>query len=784
MHEQVNIETQDQELLLWASLVELSHVASIAENIDQLYDALSSTIHRFVPFDRLAIRLIDEVADTVTNVFVSGAEIPGWQPGVVYQLNSTITADLLMNCEPIILDGSSTGTIAKRRLELSSYSDMFPALLAVPLVSRGKVLGAIFLRSRTRGFFTKQHVEIIEAFTTHIAPAVENAQNVEGLAIESEERKVMLELGRTITSSLDIDSVFERFAELVSLIVPADRIAVTTINPDGKTLLNRFSSGLEVHALSSDEVMMLEGTITRAALENGAPMAFHVRGATEIEKLLNRYPALKPTIESGVNSILVSPMVSESKIVGAFHAQSKKKLAYSPKHEELIQQVAAFAASAIAKSDLMRRIERESTERRTLAEMGRIIGSTLDFGDVFERIADEVRKLLPADRVVITTVDDEAETITDRYISGPALPVWDSERTRRLKGLPTESVVKDRKAMVTFSESDFDDQQRTEGLVESREIGLHSAMFAPLISDDRVIGTISVKASVPNAYSDADLDVLRAIALQIAGAVGASDLYLETLRLANEREKRVQAESENRELQRINRAKSEFLSTVSHELKTPLTSILAFTGVLRRNRDDELSARELKHLEVIKRNGERLNRLISDLVDVSRLQANTINLMPMRFDLNEIILDLQDSFRPVLAEKSQFISVSSPGGEIHLHADPDRVTQVIANLVSNASKYSHAETEIKVNVEVDGGFVSVTVSDQGIGLTVEDQEQLFTAFFRADNEIARAQSGTGLGLVIAKSIAEMHGGDLTVESEPGKGSKFTFTVPLEFRSAG
>ncbi len=772
-------ETRHPELLLWSSLVNLSHVASTARNFEEVYETLTTALSQFLSFDRLAIRLINEESNTVSNVFVSGAEMAGWQPGEVHILEQTTTADLVKTREPVIInrgyEPSSEGPAPLKA------SPRLPSLLAVPLVSRGKVHGAIYLRSHEEAKFGADDARLVEAFATHIAPAIENARHFDALEADVEERRVLVELGRTITSSLDIESVFERFAELVSQIVPYDRLVITTMNNDGNTYTVRFTDGLVLTSYSPGRVVELPGTVTGAAMESDAPTILHLDGTDEEEEILRKYPVVRPAADIGIRSLLAAPMVSEGRIIGTFHAQSRVPFAYGQKHGELIQQVAAFAASAIAKSDMMQLIARESTERQVLAEIGRIIGSTLDFGDVFERVATEIRKFVPADRLVITTVDQDAGTITDRYISGVQVPVWDSQREKELQGLPTEDVVKNRKPTITHMAEDFDGEYRVEGLAESRDVGLQSAMFAPLVSGDQVIGTISVKSYTSYAYSQADLDVLNAVALQIAGAVAASELYLETLRLADERARRLQAESDIRELQQVNQAKSEFLSTVSHELKTPLTSILAFTSVIRKNRNGDVSDRELKHLEVIKRNGEQLDRLISDLVDVSRLQANTINLEPSRFDLNGMMAEILESFEPILAVKSQRFKTSVPDRSILINADSDRVRQVISNLVSNASKYSASGTEVSVSARARNGSAYVVVQDQGIGLSEEDREQLFTAFFRADNEMTRAQPGTGLGLVIAKSIAELHHGDVTLESEPGAGSTFTFHLPQEYK---
>ncbi len=768
------VEEPNSESTLRSEIVEITRVASSARNAHEVCAALTATIRRFIAIDRLTIRAVDRPINTVTDIFVWGSEVEGWQQGATHDLSGTATAEVIRTGKPIIVDDVRSKAHSPDHEALRQSADELPALLAVPLVSGGRIFGTLQLRAEHVGHFTQQDLDTTVAIAAAAAPAVENAILVDSQRDEANERQALLDLGNVIVSSLNVESVFQRFAHLVSRIIPADRVAVNTLNPDGATYTERYTDGIAVKERAPGDVVDLEGTITKAVVERGAPITIDVCDEAKQQEVLKDFPGLAPAVDVGLCSFLSAPMVSEGKNIGSVHVRSSQPFAYKPKHIELIQQVASFTASAIAKSDLLLQLERESRERTVLAEIGRITASSLDFGDVFELVAEQVNKLVPAERVVVTTVDEEAGTITDKYVSGTELPGWDlNSEGRSIVGNPTEPVVKERRAIIVFNEEV--DPVTPEGLRVSREVGLLSAMYAPLISDDRLIGTLNVKTTAPHAYSQSDLDALRRAAIQIAGAVAASDLHHEALRLA-------EAESENRELQKVNQAKSEFLSTVSHELKTPLTSMMAFANILKKNRNGNLSEREIGQIEVIERNGHNLTSLITDLVDVSRVDAGNLKLNPSQFDLKEVLKQVAESVQPLAASKGQQLSVDVPDGDVQIVADAERISQVVLNLVSNAVKYSPEDTEVRMVLTQDGAEVELSVIDEGIGISPTDMSQLFTAFFRADNPETRAQSGTGLGLVIARSIAELHGGQVTVHSKLGAGSTFTLNLPVELSS--
>jgi signal transduction histidine kinase len=271
---------------------------------------------------------------------------------------------------------------------------------------------------------------------------------------------------------------------------------------------------------------------------------------------------------------------------------------------------------------------------------------------------------------------------------------------------------------------------------------------------------------------------------ELSQLTGAFDQMAESLERAHEqrlleeelRRKNYQLEQQNLAIQETNRLKTEFVSMVSHELRTPLTSIQGYAELMLE--DDQLAEEQRESLALVKRNAERLLGLINDLLDLSRIEAGRLDLHRTSLDVARLIRDVAGSLRPLIEAKRQHFRLDLAGQLPTVWADQDRVTQILTNLISNAHKYTLAEGSITVAARRDDGFVRVDVSDTGIGLSPEDQAQLFTKFFRAHDRLPQAGRGTGLGLAITRLLVELHGGRITVSSAPGQGSTFSFSLPV------
>ncbi len=424
-------------------------------------------------------------------------------------------------------------------------------------------------------------------------------------------------------------------------------------------------------------------------------------------------------------------------------------------------------------------IERQAIvlERDAHARISRIVSSTLNMSTVLDDFVSEVRRLIPLDRLVITQIDEPAGTLIDMQVWGVAIPEWDENPVHPLSASGAKSAVDTKRGHIGYPDSGSGPGERYPGRSASDAAGLHSVIFAPLISNDEVIGTLSVKARDRDAYSDRELMLLEEIAHQIAGPIKAADLYDQALMWAQEREHRILLETEKRELERISESKSEFISTVSHELKTPLTSISAFIDILSRNRPNNLLDKQLAQLDIMRRNSQRLNMLINDLLDLSRIDSKRFELQAKPFDARAMLNDLVVSFEPIFSDRSQSLTVVGLDRPVWVRGDQARVAQVLSNLLSNACKYSGPGATIRLVARATDDVVEYEVQDNGIGIAPGDLEQLFTMFFRADNVETRSVPGTGLGLAIAKTIVDLHGGEMHVKSKVGEGTLIGFSIP-------
>ena len=234
----------------------------------------------------------------------------------------------------------------------------------------------------------------------------------------------------------------------------------------------------------------------------------------------------------------------------------------------------------------------------------------------------------------------------------------------------------------------------------------------------------------------------------------------------------------------VDRLKSEFVATVSHELRTPMTSIRGYTDVLLMGAAGAMNENQTHFLNIIKSNTERLNILVNDLLDVSRIESGRVTLSPQALDLREIAEDvIEDVLRRSQEEnKPMGLSLDVPKKLPFVYGDMERVRQIMANLVYNAYHYTPENGTIKVQIQsLNGGHeVQVDVEDNGVGISIEDQERVFQRFYRGEHPLVLATPGTGLGLSIVKQIVEMHNGRIWMKSSgiPGEGSTFSFTLPV------
>ena len=296
---------------------------------------------------------------------------------------------------------------------------------------------------------------------------------------------------------------------------------------------------------------------------------------------------------------------------------------------------------------------------------------------------------------------------------------------------------------------------------------------APVLLVIQAVNGSSIDA-VPIAIGATVLGAL--VLLRLIGVIRALDHLRSDERLARAEAETAQRllTEQNERLREADRTKDEFVALISHDLRTPLTSIIGYAELAL---EDDLDDDARMYVEVIARNADRLLVLVNDLLFVARLQAGELSLEQGDVELGGLVRETMQAHEPRAAAKG--ILLTSDLADVPpLHADQGRLLQVLDNLLSNALKFTPNGGSVHVSLRCDGGVARLEVTDTGIGIAPEDQRRLFQRFFRAGSAVERQLPGTGLGLYIARVIAEAHDGSLSVRSELGTGSTFTFELPL------
>ena len=431
----------------------------------------------------------------------------------------------------------------------------------------------------------------------------------------------------------------------------------------------------------------------------------------------------------------------------------------------------------VALRESQRAALRSADETATLADIGRIISSSLDINEIYEQFAARVKTLIPFDRLAIGIHDSEKDTTTTTYESGLAMK-WTGGTTRNRKGSLSGEAARLRSPLLFSCEDKEDALCQYPGEIEAFEVGIRSTIQVPLITGEEAVGGISYRSTIPNAYSDDHVRIATEVGRQIAGAIANAQLFAE-------REK-------SREAEAASQAKSEFLANMSHELRTPLNSIIGFSEILQDQTFGELNERQSRYVGNVLGSGSHLLEIVNDVLDLSRVEAGRMELELTQFDVNALLEEADDIIRPMADMKGITVITVVEDEVPYLTADMGRIKQVVLNLLSNALKFTPKGGKVKMEASVvqDGVLGSdeavpamrISVSDTGIGIRPEDLNRVFEAFEQVDSTYSKAEEGTGLGLALTRRLVELHGGTISVESEgiEGKGSRFTVVMPQEF----
>jgi len=312
---------------------------------------------------------------------------------------------------------------------------------------------------------------------------------------------------------------------------------------------------------------------------------------------------------------------------------------------------------------------------------------------------------------------------------------------------------------------------------------VESFIAAPIIVKNKPAGLIIMGgASLYGKTAKDDIELSSILSSQIGTAIENIKLYTELFSSHKELERRVlerthELEKLNEELKKLNKMKSDFISAVSHELRTPLTSIKGYASILMAGKLGDVLPAQKERLEKIDKHSNSLVHLINNLLDIARIESGNVQMDIKETSLKEMLDSVVDIIMPQVKEKNISIKIESKIKPDIIKADHAQLERALLNLLSNAVKFTPEKGNVKVEVKEWGDEIQFTVEDTGIGIPKQDIPKVFQEFFRADNALGQKIKGTGLGLSLVKKIVEAHKGRIWFNSELGKGTRFTFTIP-------
>ena len=608
-------------------------------------------------------------------------------------------------------------------------ADRVRELAAIPLLAQDRLVGFAVFASERDGALTQDGLQLIALAAGLVAASVRTSLSLTDAEARAHRESMVNRVAQRARASLEPERVVRTTVDELARTLPVQRVvAAIGTTPDRLTTAYEATNGVERIGVAAGGL-----PIVREAARAGRTTTVRGEGTSDIG----------------------TPIIVGDELAGVLALQADEAHEWSVGDIRLLEAVGRELRVAMEAARLYASRQRENERLVALQSASAVLATRSTDREVVEEILHIAARILGQGTAALYRWDEGSASFHLAQSVDPerrplslvldAAPGASGDLLRRLEPV----IVNDYPGWPGATAT---------GLAN----GLRAVLAVPLVRAGRLIGAIVVASFERDTrFGPDDARLLTLFGDQAAAALANAEAF--------ERQRTAM-----RELERVNRVKSEFVSIVSHEFRTPLTGIQGFSEMLR---DEDLSPAEVKeYASDINKDARRLARMINEILDLSRMESGRLELRREAVDLNAVVAEVVDRMRPHAPEHQ--IAVTVDAALPALDADRDRVTQIVSNLLSNAVKYSPTGGPVVVETRHERDGAHLLVRDSGIGIAPDALESIWEQYQRVDTEQTREIQGTGLGLPIVRQIATMHGGRAWAESELGKGSVFHVILPL------